>query len=131
VFLLGWHAGLASCSPPMHARVPAVQFIPRILFPSIPCQVFWPLESVPGCSARSRTCALDVRRDGVRSVMCGWPAEIWPDLAVRLLFRMAMLALSVVLLRRRGARRSTITKNNILSFLIIQIWPPYKVNYKI
>jgi len=41
--------------------------------------------------------------DGVRSVMVrGWGlAEIWPDLAVLLLFAMAMLALSVVLMRRR------------------------------
>jgi len=41
--------------------------------------------------------------DGVRSVVVrGWgPQEIWPDLAVPLVFAAAMLTLSIVLMRRR------------------------------
>jgi ABC-2 type transport system permease protein len=83
----------------------AVQFIPLILFPSILLSgVFWPLESVPGVLRPiSYLLPLTYAVDGVRSVMVrGWGlAEIWPDLAVLLLFAMAMLALSVVLMRRR------------------------------
>lgn len=83
----------------------AVQFIPLILFPSILLSgVFWPLESVPGVLRPiSYLLPLTYAVDGVRSVMLrGWGlAEIWPDLAVLLLFAMAMLALSVVLMRRR------------------------------
>ena len=83
----------------------AVQFIPLILVPSILLSgVFWPLESVPGVLRPiSYLLPLTYAVDGVRSVMLrGWGlAEIWPDLAVLLLFAMAMLALSVVLMRRR------------------------------
>jgi len=83
----------------------AVQVIPLILFPSILLSgVFWPLESVPGVLRPiSYLLPLTYAVDGVRSVMVrGWGlAEIWPDLAVLLLFAMAMLALSVVLMRRR------------------------------
>ncbi len=83
----------------------AVQFIPIILFPSILLSgVFWPLESVPEVLRPiSYLLPLTYAVDGARSVMVrGWGLqEIWPDLAVLLLFAVAMLALSVVLMRRR------------------------------
>ncbi len=83
----------------------AVQFIPIILFPSILLSgVFWPLESVPEVLRPiSYLLPLTYAVDGVRSVMVrGWGlAEIWPNLAVLLLFAVAVLALSIVLMRRR------------------------------
>jgi len=83
----------------------AVQFIPIILFPSILLSgVFWPLESVPEVLRPiSYLLPLTYAVDGARSVMVrGWGLqEIWPDLAVLLLFAVAMLVLSVVLMRRR------------------------------
>jgi len=83
----------------------AVQFIPIILFPSILLSgVFWPLESVPEVLRPiSYLLPLTYAVDGVRSVMLrGWGLqEIWPDLVVLLLFAVAMLCLSVVLMRRR------------------------------
>jgi len=83
----------------------AVQFIPIILFPSILLSgVFWPLESVPEVLRPiSYLLPLTYAVDGVRSVMVrGWGLEeIWPDLTVLLLFALAMLSLSVVLMRRR------------------------------
>lgn len=83
----------------------AIQFIPIILFPSILLSgVFWPLESVPELLRPiSYLLPLTYAVDGVRSVMVrGWGLEeIWPDLTVLLLFAVAMLALSVALMRRR------------------------------
>jgi len=83
----------------------AVQFIPIILFPSILLSgVFWPLESVPELLRPvSYLLPLTYAVDGARSVMVrGWGLEeIWPDLAILLIFAAAMLALSIVLMRRR------------------------------
>jgi len=83
----------------------AVQFIPLILFPSILLSgVFWPLESVPEVLRPiSYLLPLTYAVDGVRSVMVrGWGLEeIWPDVAVLLLFAVTVLALSIALMRRR------------------------------
>ncbi len=83
----------------------AVQFIPLVLFPSILLSgVFWPLESVPELLRPiSYLLPLTYAVDGVRSVMIrGWGLEnIWPDLAVLVIFAMATLILSVALMRRR------------------------------
>ncbi|MHC1679949.1 MAG: ABC transporter permease [Methanomassiliicoccales archaeon] len=83
----------------------AVQFIPIILFPSILLSgVFWPLESVPEVLRPiSYLLPLTYAVDGVRSVMVrGWGLEdIWLNLVVLLLFAVVMLALSIVLMRRR------------------------------
>jgi ABC-2 type transport system permease protein len=84
----------------------AVQFIPLIIFPSVLLSgVFWPIQAVPEVlRPLSYLLPLTYAVDGVRSTMLrGWGLEhVWPELVVLALFAMAMLALSVVLMRRRG-----------------------------
>ncbi|MCX6651327.1 MAG: ABC transporter permease [Methanomassiliicoccales archaeon] len=83
----------------------AIQFIPLILFPSILLSgVFWPIQAVPELLRPiSYFLPLTYAVDGARSVMVrGWGlGEIWPDLAILALFAVAMLALSVLLMKRR------------------------------
>lgn len=84
----------------------AVQFIPLIIFPSVLLSgVFWPIQAVPEVlRPLSYLLPLTYAVDGVRSTMLrGWGLEhVWPELVVLALFAMAMLALSVALMRRRG-----------------------------
>lgn len=83
----------------------AVQFIPIILFPSILLSgVFWPVQAVPAIlQPISYLLPLTYAIDGTRSIMVrGWGLEqIWPDLVILTLFAIAMLALSVVLMKRK------------------------------
>jgi len=83
----------------------AIQFIPLILFPSILLSgVFWPIQAVPEVLRPiSYFLPLTYAVDGARSVMVrGWGLEqVWPDLVILTLFAAAMLALSVLLMKRR------------------------------
>jgi ABC-2 type transport system permease protein len=83
----------------------AIQFIPLILFPSILLSgVFWPIQAVPEILRPiSYFLPLTYAIDGARSVMVrGWGLEqVWPDLVILTLFAAAMLALSVLLMKRR------------------------------
>ncbi|HUT26923.1 MAG TPA: ABC transporter permease [Methanomassiliicoccales archaeon] len=83
----------------------AIQFIPLILFPSMLLSgVFWPVQAVPEVLRPiSYFLPLTYAVDGARSVMVrGWGLEhIWPDLALLTLFAVAMLLLSVLLMKRR------------------------------
>lgn len=83
----------------------AIQFIPLILFPSILLSgVFWPIQAVPEVLRPiSYFLPLTYAVDGARSVMVrGWGLEqVWPDLMILTLFAAAMLALSVLLMKRR------------------------------
>jgi ABC-2 type transport system permease protein len=83
----------------------AIQFIPLILFPSILLSgVFWPIQAVPEILRPiSYFLPLTYAIDGARSVMVrGWGLEqVWPDLVILTLFAVAMLSLSVLLMKRR------------------------------
>ncbi len=83
----------------------AIQFIPVILFPSILLSgVFWPIQAVPDVLRPiSYFLPLTYAVDGARSVMVrGWGMEqVWPDLVILALFAVAMLTLSVLLMKRR------------------------------
>jgi ABC-2 type transport system permease protein len=84
----------------------AIQFLPLILFPSILLAgVFWPLEAVPDVLRPvSNFIPLTYAVDASRSIMIrGWGIEnVWPQLLVLALFALAVLALSVYSLKRRG-----------------------------
>ncbi|MCG7843820.1 MAG: ABC transporter permease [Methanomassiliicoccales archaeon] len=83
----------------------AIQFIPLILFPSILLSgVFWPIQAVPEVLRPiSYFLPLTYAVDGARSIMVrGWGLElVWPDLVILTLFAMAMLTISVLLMKRR------------------------------
>jgi len=83
----------------------AVQFIPLILFPSILLSgVFWPIQAVPAVLRPiSYLLPLTYAVDGARSVMVrGWGiTDIWTDVLILALFSVAMLGLSIALMKRR------------------------------
>ncbi len=84
----------------------AIQFLPIILFPSILLAgVFWPLEAVPDVLRPvSNFIPLTYAVEASRSIMIrGWGLEnVWLQLLVLSVFAVAMLALSVYSLKRRG-----------------------------
>lgn len=83
----------------------AIQFIPIVLFPSILLSgVFWPIQAVPEVLRPvSYFLPLTYAIDGARSVMIrGWGVDmIWLDLIILTAFALAMLTISVILMRRR------------------------------
>jgi len=83
----------------------AVQFIPLVFIPSILLAgIFWPLEAVPEMLRPiSYFIPLTYAVDGARSVMIrGWGIDqIWVQVAILILFAIAMLLLSTYMLKRR------------------------------
>jgi len=83
----------------------AVQFIPLILFPSILLSgVFWPIQAVPEVLRPiSYLLPLTYAVDGVRSVMVrGWGIDqVSMDLAILAIFAIAVMGLSILMMRRR------------------------------
>lgn len=83
----------------------AIQFIPLILFPSILLSgVFWPIQAVPALLRPvSYALPLTYAIDAARSTMVrGWGlGEVWLDVVILAVFAAAMLALSVLLMRKR------------------------------
>jgi ABC-2 type transport system permease protein len=83
----------------------AIQFIPIILFPSILLSgVFWPIQAVPALLRPvSYALPLTYTIDAARSTMVrGWGlGEVWLDVVILAAFAAAMLALSVLLMRKR------------------------------
>ena len=83
----------------------AVQFVPIVFIPSILLAgIFWPLEAIPEfLRPISYFIPLTYAVDGCRSVMIrGWGAEdVWLQLTILILFALAMLLMSTLMLKRR------------------------------
>lgn len=83
----------------------AVQFIPLVFIPSILLAgIFWPIEAIPEfLRPISYFIPLTYAVDGCRSVMIrGWGVEdVWIQLTILILFAIAMLLLSTLMLKRR------------------------------
>ena len=83
----------------------AVQFVPLVFIPSILLAgIFWPLEAIPEfLRPISYFIPLTYAVDGCRSVMIrGWDVgDVWIQLTILILFALAMLLLSTLMLRKR------------------------------